>query len=178
MKRILISLATTFVATTLLVACNGSGNNASDVTSEGIPLSKAVCTSSKNWKEVGIGMTAGQVEERLGKPNSITSNAQSTTYVYENCRGFATKTADAVPAVPATATSAGTPRVPLKFSTVVVGGSVIISGGKGVTAFATPPQEKTFGCELDFFSYPDVLSLGNNQDGDPIVNCRATNNPF
>jgi outer membrane protein assembly factor BamE (lipoprotein component of BamABCDE complex) len=178
MKRILISLATTFVATSLLVACNGSGNNASDVTSEGIPLSKAVCTSSKNWKEVGIGMTAGQVEERLGKPNAIKSNAESTSYFYESCRGFSKKTADAVPAVPATATTERVPRKPIQYTTTEKGGVVTISGSRGVTAVTTPEPEKEFSCELDYFNYPNVISFRTGPEQDPDLNCRAYNNPF
>jgi outer membrane protein assembly factor BamE (lipoprotein component of BamABCDE complex) len=86
MKKILISLATTLVATAALMACNGSDINSNDVTSENAPLAKAVCTSSKNWKEVGIGMSASQVEARLGKPDTITSTPTSTQYQYERCR--------------------------------------------------------------------------------------------
>jgi hypothetical protein len=162
MKKILISLATTFVATTLLVACNGSGTNSSDITSEEQPLAKAVCTSLRNWKEVGIGMSAAQVEARLGKPAKIATTQTTTTYTYERCRGFVKIVSEGTAATPTT------PAVEPKYTVIQVEGGVTISSARGVTSVATPERIKeTILCELDYYNYTDEQAV-----------CRTSTNPF
>ena len=175
MKKILVSIATTLMAATVLVACNGSGNNSNNITSEGLNLSKAVCTSSKNWKEVGIGMTAGQVEERLGKPIKIVSTLTTTTYNYERCRGFLKITAEGTPA------TLTTPAKPPTYVITDVGGVVVLTANRGVTAVTSPERiEALTVCELDYFNYPyDSIYTYSPEDGYALRdNCRADNNQF
>jgi hypothetical protein len=167
MKKILVSIATTLVTATVLVACNGSGTNSNDVTSEDIPLSKAVCTSSKNWKEVGIGMSAGQVEERLGKPASIVTTTTSAQYQYERCRSGNFLVKEAVDA------TTSTPGKPAEYQTFYFGGQVVISSSRGVTSVTTPvlDSDKPLGCEWDMFNYPFNY-------GEPGRVCRTAANPY
>jgi outer membrane protein assembly factor BamE (lipoprotein component of BamABCDE complex) len=173
MKKIALSVAITLMATVVLVACNGSTTNASDVSSDGsAPNGKAVCTSSNNWQSVGVGMNADQVQARLGKPIRFTATSDSTVYFYESCRGFAKKTADAVPATDTTA------YIPAKYTVTLKGGSVTINGNRGVTSIAGPEPETEFSCELDFYNYANVSALGYTSAGDIILNCRASNYPF
>jgi hypothetical protein len=167
MKKILASIATSLMAASILMACNGSGTNSNDVTSEGVFLAKAVCTSSKNWKEVGIGMSASQVEERLGKPARIVTSTNSTEYQYERCRGGSYLEKAGTPS------SGTTPAVPPEFMTYYFSGQVLITPGKGVVS-VTPPllkSDKPLDCEWDFYNYP--TNYGNE-----IFVCRTSANPF
>ena len=170
MIKIVISTATTLMAAAVLVACNGDGVNSNDVTSTGAsPVSKAVCTSSNNWQSVGIGMSASQVEARLGKPARIDSAVSSVVYHYERCRGgyFLEKAG-----TPATGT---TPAVRDEYMTYYSSGSLVISSGKGVLS-TTPPvlrSDKPMDCEWDFYNYP--TNYGNGND---VFVCRNSSNPF
>ena len=207
MMKIVISTATTLMAAAVLLACNGSGTNSSDVSSAGAaPRSQAACTSSANWQSVGVGMSADQVQSRLGAPIQIISTATSTEYHYEKCRGFlklvseateGTPAVDAVPAVGATAAVAAVPAkpgTPAKYVVTNFGGVVVISGARGVTSTTSPIRdEELIVCELDYYSnpYAGIYTTDNrpfldtaNKVSNPnygvvlTANCRSANNQF
>jgi hypothetical protein len=137
MKKILVSIATTLIATTVLVACNADSVNASDVASPGAgPVAKAVCTSLNNWQSVGIGMNASQVQARLGAPAKIVAVPPNTEYHYEKCRGFYI--------IP----DSGSPY------TTDVGGIVVLSGNRGVISVTSPERvTDKIACEWDYYNF-------------------------
>ena len=142
--------------------------NASDVSSPGAaPRSKAVCTSLANWQSVGIGMSATQVQDRLGAPTKIISTAISTEYHYERCRGFWKIETDA------TSTTAQ------KTSVVDVEGVVSIGGARGVTAVSSPERiiDKII-CEFDYYNFPYRTAEYDSEGNLISNNCRADNNQF
>lgn len=157
MKKIALSIATTLIASIVLTACNGSGTNASDVSSGGAaPRDKAVCTSLANWQSVGIGMSATEVQNRLGAPAKIISVPPNTQYHYERCRGFWQIDKEATETTEAT--------------TVVtnVGGIVVISGLRGVISVTSPERiDKKIICEFDYYHYSEEAGV-----------CRTSNNPY
>ena len=169
MMKIVISTATTLMATAVLVACNGSGTNSSDITSGGAgPVNKAVCTSLNNWQSVGIGMSTSQVEGRLGKPAKIDSTQTTTTYTYERCRGFLIETKAATPAVAASGTTPAVAAMPAEYGVKEISGVVVFSSSRGVTSVATPERiEEKIECELDYYNYREELGI-----------CRNSSTPF
>ncbi len=111
-------------------------------------------------------MSASQVEARLGKPSKIISNATSTEYYYEKCRGFAkvateaTEPTQPVAAVGTTPRVPGIPGKPTTYEWTDVEGVVTISGARGVTATSSPERitEKIV-CEFDYYRYPEATVL-------------------
>ena len=166
MKKIVISAATTLIAAVLLVACNGS--TGSDITSGNAgPVTKAVCTSLNNWLSVGIGMSTGEVEARLGAPGTIATAGTTTTFTYERCRSGSFLV---TPAVEATAT---TPAKPAEYQTFYFSGQVVFSSSTGVTSVTTPvlKSDLPMACEWDMYNYPFNY-------GEAGRVCRTASNPY
>ena len=207
MKKIVVSIATTLAAAAVLVACNGDGINSSDVSSGGAaPRSQAACTSSANWQSVGVGMSADQVQARLGAPIQIKSSPPNTEYFYEKCRGFLkleSEATDGTPAVDAIAATATAPAVaavpakpgkPAKYIVTNFGGVVVTSGARGVISTTSPARdEAAIICELDYYNNPyagiyttddrPFLDLANKISNPSFgraitANCRTASNQF
>ncbi len=161
-----IALISVLFSTITLVACNGSTGN--DITSNTAgPVSKAVCTSLNNWLSVGIGMSTGEVEARLGTPGTIATTGTTTTFTYERCRsGSFLVTA----AVEATDTA---PAKPAVYQTFYFSGQVIISSNRGVTSVITPvlKSDLPMACEWDMYNYPFNY-------GEAGRVCRTAANPY
>ncbi len=150
MMKIVISIATTLISATVLVACNGStGNNDGTGT-----VAKAVCTSSANWNALGLASSLSQVRGVLGQPTEVVVTTNSTIYTYDNCRGFVT----AVDAT--TGATTGTD----------VGGNVVWTATNGVTQINSPKRiTEAILCELDYYTHPK---------GSATEVCRTQANPF
>jgi hypothetical protein len=151
MKKILVSIATTLMATAVLVACNGTTGYGGGT---GGNLAKAVCTSSANWNAVGIGMSLAEVRDILGKPTDTTVSISETTYTYDACRGFITSIDST------TGVRTGTD----------VSGSIKWTGAAGVTEINAPKRiSATTLCELDYYNFPK---------GSSNIPCRTDTNLF
>lgn len=146
MNKIFALIATSVFALSMLVACNGSTTNASDVSSSGTtPPASPSCTNSTNWKGVGIGMSATQVESFLGKPAKIVATPEQTEYTYEACRVFAIfdeTTGD------------------IKSFTLIPG-TVVLSGLRGVTSISSPIRLEAISSEVDPTNFSIFLSNTN-----------------
>ena len=166
MIKIVISTATTLMAAAVLVACNGA--TGSDITSDNAsPVTKAVCTSSNNWLSVGIGMSASQVEARLGSPSTTSSLETTTIFNYERCRSGSFLKEAGVEA------SGTTPAKAPVYQTLYFAGTVTISSSRGVTAITSPKLDSDLpmACEWDMFNYPFNY-------GEPGRVCRTASNPY
>lgn len=166
MKKIAISIATTLIATAVLVACNGA--TGSDITSDNAtPVSKAVCTSLNNWLSVGVGMSTAEVEARLGAPGTIATTDTITTFTYERCRSGSFLVTAAVEA------SGTTPAKPAVYQTFYFSGQVVLSSSRGVTSVITPvlKSDLPMACEWDMYNYPFNY-------GEPGRVCRTASNPY
>ena len=151
MKKFAISIATTLIASVVLVACNGSSSDNGTSTSTSL---RATCTAAANWNALRTGMSLGDVQKYLGAPTQVTVTSSSTVYSYEACRGFITTIDETTGAISGTDT----------------GGTVTWSGSLGVSSIVAPKRvEDAIYCELNYYDHPRVFSTGN---------CRTSSNPF